>query len=122
MDLILRVLPSVVLVAYSQIIIKWRVSGFDAPASAAGSNFHQYAAYLIDPYILSACIAGPLGSFYWLFTVSKLPLAQAFPIYQGLVFIAVIVCSASILHEPLNIPKVLGSSLILMGVIIGAQG
>jgi multidrug transporter EmrE-like cation transporter len=54
--------------------------------------------------------------------VSRLPLAQAFPIYQGLTFVCVVAASAFMLNEPMNMPKLLGAALILVGVAIGAQG
>lgn len=122
MDVLLLVLPPVVLVAYSQIIVKWRVELLHESAKEMSLGSYKYMVYLLDPFILSAYIAGLIGSFFWLFTVSKLPLAQAFPMYQGLVFLAVVVGSAGILHEPLNMPKLVGAGLILVGVIVGTQG
>ena len=121
MDVLLRILPTVALVAYSQIVVKWRVETVHEAASETSAGFYRYIAYLLDPFILSAYLAALVGSFFWLYTVSKLPLAQAFPIYQGLIFVAVVAGSAGLLHEPLTTPKLVGAGLILAGVAIGVQ-
>lgn len=85
-------------------------------------GYYKYIVYILDPYIMSAYIAGLAGSLIWLFTVTRLPLAQAFPIYQGLTFLFVVLGSTTLLGEPLNFAKVLGAALILAGVTIGTQG
>lgn len=122
MDAIFRILPTVVLVAYSQVIVKWRIEQLNSTHSLPPEGLLRYVAYLMDPFVLSAYVAALLGSFAWLYAVSKLPLAQAFPIYQGLTFLCVIAASALFLDEPLNSPKVIGAVLILVGVAVGAQG
>ncbi|MFP3889657.1 EamA family transporter [uncultured Ralstonia sp.] len=122
MDVIVRVLPTVLLVAYSQVIVKWRAEYLQPVVSGYAEGWQRYLAYLTDPFVLSAYFAGLVGSFFWLYTVSRLPLAQAFPIYQGLTFVCVVAASAFMLNEPMNMPKLLGAALILVGVAIGAQG
>lgn len=122
MDVILRVTPTVALVAYSQVIVKWRIENLKASGVSLPEGLMRYVAYLMDPFVLSAYVAGLLGSFAWLYAVSKLPLAQAFPIYQGLTFLCVIAASSILLGEPINGPKLIGAALILAGVAIGAQG
>jgi multidrug transporter EmrE-like cation transporter len=122
MSILIRVLPIVLLVVYSQLAIKYRVNDPNMQLALSHHGFYKYIAYILDPYILSAYIAGLAGSLIWLFTVARLPLAQAFPIYQGLTFLFVVLGSATLLGEPLNFAKVLGVALILAGVTIGAQG
>jgi drug/metabolite transporter (DMT)-like permease len=122
MAVVLRVLPAVLLVAYSQVIVKWRIEQLGAPPGSHLSGLLRYAAYLFDPFIFSAYLAGFASSFVWLYAIAKLPLAQAFPIYQGLTFVAVIASSAVLLGEPMNMNKLLAAVLIVAGVAIGARG
>lgn len=122
MDVIVRVFPTVLFVAYSQVVVKWRAEHLQLIASGHAAGWQRYLSYLMDPFVLSAYLAGLIGSFVWLYTVSKLPLAQAFPIYQGLTFLCVVAASAFVLGEPMSTPKLLGAALILVGVAIGAQG
>ena len=121
MRVFLAVLPTVLLVAYSQVIVKWRMGALSL-ILADRVGMYKYVSYLFDPFILSAYIAGLLGSFVWLFTVSRLPLGLAFPIYQGLTFLLVVMASMIILKEPLTSFKFIGILMILGGVIVGTRG
>jgi hypothetical protein len=60
-------------VAYSQVIVKWRVTGL--PGSHH-TGLLKYLDCLPDPFILSAYAAGQIGSLVWLNAVAKLPLVQ----------------------------------------------
>ncbi|MFM0029594.1 hypothetical protein PQR70_25455 [Paraburkholderia madseniana] len=122
MRIFLSVLPTVLLVAYSQIIVKWRVVSLQVAADRYGSGIHKYIFYLFDPFVISAYVAGLVGSFAWLFAISKLPLALAFPIYQGLTFAVVVMASTLVLGEPMSSSKIIGICMILGGVIVGARG
>ena len=84
MNLIFGVLPVVVLVVYSQLVVKWRVVTLSGIANIHGNISDRIIGYLSDPYIVSAYLAALLGSFVWLFILARLPLAIAFPVYQGL--------------------------------------
>lgn len=122
MSILIRILPVVVLVVYSQLVVKYRVNNLNMHLAIPHDGYYKYIVYILDPYIMSAYIAGLAGSLIWLFTVTRLPLAQAFPIYQGLTFLFVVLGSTTLLGEPLNFAKVLGAALILAGVTIGTQG
>src|SRR3546814_13057835 len=54
-----------------------------------------------------------IGAFVWLFVVTKLPLATAFPIYIGVTFCLVALGSWLFLAEPITFTKVVAILLIL---------
>ena len=122
MKILFSTFPVALLVAYSQIIVKWRMNnrgglGVPDPDGWLG----RLMVYIFDPYIISAYAAALLGSFAWLFVIARLPLAVAFPIYQGLIFLMVVVGSATLLGEAMTPTKLLAISLILAGVVLGVQ-
>lgn len=122
MNLLLSTFPIAVLVAFSQIIVKWRMNDSLAqllPADA--SMIERLRLYLTDPYIFSAYAAGLAGSFLWLYVIARLPLAIAFPVYQGLTFVLVIVGSFMLLGEPLSWTRLLAVALIMAGIALGVQ-
>ena len=122
MKILFSTFPVALLVAYSQIIVKWRMNnrgGLDVPDPEAWLD--RLVIYIFDPYIISAYAAALLGSFAWLFVIARLPLAVAFPIYQGLIFFMVVVGSSTLLGESMTPTKLLAISLILAGVVLGMQ-
>lgn len=121
MRILIATLPVALLVAYSQIIVKWRTANLGAIRSDSQPLFDRLMGYLADPYILSGYVAALLGSFIWLFLVAKLPLATAFPIYIGLTFFLVMLGSGILLDEPIGAGKLIAAALILLGVTIGSR-
>jgi multidrug transporter EmrE-like cation transporter len=118
MKLLLAVLPTILLAAYSQLVSKWRVSALTAgggePESAPARILH----YLTDPYIISSYVFALLSSIAWLYVLEKYPVSIAFPTYVGVLFAVVTVGSAVLLKEHVSVQHVLGMVLILVGVVV----
>jgi len=121
MRILLYVLPIALLVAYSQIVIKWRMLGSEATEI---QNLHLAARmlkYLSDPVIVSAYVAALLASFVWLYVITKLPLVVAFPVYIGVTFALVIIGGWFFLSESITAMRLVSIFLILSGIIIGVR-
>jgi multidrug transporter EmrE-like cation transporter len=114
----LLILPVAILVAYSQIIVKWRT--LNLPKDSSG--ILDFLIRLItDPVIFSAYVAALLASFAWLFVVTKLPLSVAFPVYIGITFAMVIFGGWFFLNEQINVTKAIAILLIFSGILIGGR-
>jgi multidrug transporter EmrE-like cation transporter len=113
----LLIIPIAFLVAYSQIIVKWRSGAQEKMPSA---NFlEQLVKFLSDPVVLSAYAAALLASFAWLYVVTKLPLTVAFPVYIGVTFAMVVLGGWFFLSETLTTTKLMAVSLIFCGIVLG---
>lgn len=113
----LLILPIAVLVAYSQLIVKWRSNFLEQQVT---QNFSaQIVRFLSDPVIISAYIAALFASFAWLYVVTKLPLTVAFPVYIGVTFAMVLLGGWFFLSEDLTATKIFAVLLILGGIVLG---
>jgi len=123
LKLILGTLPVAVLVAYSQLIVKWRLTdiGYRGEFPTLWEKVVAYLNLLLDPFILSSFVAALVASFAWVLVVARFPLAWAFPVYQGITFALVLACSCILLGEQLAPIKLLAILLILSGVFLGVQ-
>ncbi|MDH6591651.1 multidrug transporter EmrE-like cation transporter [Variovorax sp. TBS-050B] len=111
------ILPIALLMAYSQIVVKWRSS--HAAEQLASPNFaRQLFNFLTDPVILSAYGAALLASFAWLFVITKLPLTSAFPIYIGVTFLMVLLGGAYFVSETLSPMKIAAVLMITAGIAL----
>lgn len=111
------IFPVALLVASSQIIIKVRASKKDSILEESFAS--KIVEYLSDPLILLSYFFALLGSFAWLYIVTKLPLAIAFPIYIGLTFSMVLFGGWFFLSEPISSIKLFAILLIFSGIVIG---
>jgi multidrug transporter EmrE-like cation transporter len=120
MKLLIYVIPVAFLVAYSQLVVKWR-SLFGGEISLDKDFPSKLVGYFSDWYILSAYSAALLGSFLWLVVVSRIPLSIGFPIYIGVTFLMVIIGSWLFLGESLSTARLAAAGLILSGIVLGGM-
>lgn len=116
----LLILPVAFLVAYSQLIVKWRT--LQLPNTNNNKGIIDFLLGLLsDPIIFSAYVAALFASFAWLFVVTKIPLSTAFPIYIGITFAIVICGGYFFLNEQINIMKISAIILIFFGILVGIK-
>jgi multidrug transporter EmrE-like cation transporter len=118
----LLILPIALLVAYSQIIVKWRTIAMEASVTQGVGLVKKISVFLSDPVILSAYASALFASFAWLFVVTKLPLTIAFPVYIGVTFVLVLSGGWVFLSEPVTLMRIVAILLILIGIVLGING
>lgn len=121
MNLLLALSPSVALVVYGQLMLKWRMGQLSHVGAVGTSPPDRILAYLQDPFILSGYCAAFLGSMAWMLAVDRYPLNQAFPAYIGLTLCLVMAGSVLVLGEALNLVRVAAIAMIICGVALSAQ-
>jgi len=118
MKIFLYTIPVALLVAYSQLVAKWRIQATVESLTSINA-LDRFIVYFSDPYIISAYVAALLSSFIWLIVIQRIPLSTGFPIYMGSTFLLVIVGSWILLGESISLIRLLAASLILAGIILG---
>ena len=121
MRMLLLIFPVALLVAYSQVVVKWRMLNIGAIDMQNMTLAARMLKYLTDPFILSAYGAAFFSSLVWMYIVTKLPLALAFPTYIGITFILVIAGGWYFLAESVSLLRIISVTLILTGIILGAK-
>lgn len=111
---------TVALTVYGQIVIKWQVSGVDLPDSQH-EKFISLLCLLFNPWVISAFLAAFLASLTWMAALSKLDLSYAYP-FMSLAFVFVVILSAFLFGEPMTSYKIAGIIIVVLGLIVGAQG
>jgi drug/metabolite transporter (DMT)-like permease len=117
----LYIAATLVLTAYGQLVLKWRISGFGPLPSDAGEKIRFLASLLLDPAIFSGFVAAFLASLAWMAAMTKFELSHAYP-FMSLSFVIVLVSSNWLLGEALSLQKVAGVALIVLGTVVAARG
>ena len=121
MKMLILIFPVALLVAYSQVIVKWRMLRIGAIDMQAMPLLMRLLKYFSDPFILSAYGAAFFSSLVWMYIVTKFPLAVAFPVYIGITFILVIVGGWYFLSEAVSLIRIASVTLILTGIVLGVK-
>lgn len=115
------VLTSILCTVYSQIIIKWQVSGAGPFPDSPSEKAYFLARLLMNPWIVSALVSSALAVLTWMVAMTKLDLSHAYP-FASISFVLVLVLSGLLLNEPVGAYKIAGVALIVCGVIVSSQG
>lgn len=115
------ILGTIGFTVYGQIAIKWRVSLYGNLPEPIVSKIVFLLKLLYDPVIFSGLFAAFLAALCWMAAMTKFELSHAYP-FMGLTFVLVIILSSLLFSEALTVPKLIGVSLIVIGIIVGSQG
>lgn len=117
----LYVALSIAFTVYGQLVLKWRMQGFGPLPVGALEKLRFLLSLVVDPVIFSAFFAAFLASLAWMAAMTKFQLSHAYP-FMSLTFVAVLLLGHMVLAEPLSLPKVIGTALIVLGTIVASQG
>jgi len=115
---------TVVLQVYSQLVIKWRISGRFAGLKIPDGIWPKAITLftvLFDPYIFTGLVATFASGLCWMVTMSKLDIGYAYP-FTSLGFALVVLLSWLLLGESLNAWRIGGVLLIMAGIAVASQG
>ena len=109
---------------YSQLIIKWRISGRFAGLKLPEGVWPKVVTLftvLFDPFIFSGLVATFISGLCWMATMSKLEIGYAYP-FTSLGFVLVVLLSGFLFGESLNAWRIWGVILIVAGITVASQG
>jgi multidrug transporter EmrE-like cation transporter len=112
----LLLLPVVLMVASSQLIVKWRTN--TSPLTAAQGHGEYLFKFITDPIILIAYAVALISSFGWLYVITRLPLTLAFPLYIGGTYALVLLGGWFFLAEIMTLSKAAAIALIMSGIAL----
>lgn len=111
---------TILLTAYGQLVLKWRMNTFGQLPEDMYSKFIFLLKAIFDPYIFSSFFAAFIASLTWMAALSKFELSFAYP-FMSLAFVVVLIASYYLLHEPINHYKIIGMILIIAGLAIASR-
>lgn len=86
-------------------------------ARAGAADAAGVIATLLDPYLLAAFAIYGLGTIVWVYVLKSVPLTVAYP-FMAMTFCAVPLLAWGFLGEPLSLKYMLGTVLIVGGLVV----
>ena len=115
---------TIVTSVYSQLIMKWRISGRFAGLKIPAGVWPKVVTLftvLFDPFVFSGLVATFVSGLCWMATMSKLEIGYAYP-FTSLGFVLVVLLSHFLFGESLNAWRIWGVLLIVAGITVASQG
>lgn len=109
------------LTAYSQLVMRWQVGqAGPLPASVTGKVLYV-GSLLLTPWVLTSIVATFLAGVCWMLTLTQLQISYAYP-FVSLGYIVVMLGGVFIFGDMMNIYRVGGTAIVLLGIFVIAKG
>ena len=106
---------------YGQLVLKWQIGGAGPMPPAAADKLLFLLRQFLNPWILSGFASAFLASLAWMAAMTRLDLNYAYP-FMSLAFVLVMFFSVVFLGEALTVPRIIGTALVMAGLIVIARG
>ncbi len=106
---------------YGQLVIKWQMAQTTGLPAPFMDKIFFLLSMFTNLWVVSAFLSAFLASLCWMAAMTRFDLSFAYP-FMSTSFILVLIFSGLFFHEPVNAPKLIGISLIMIGIMVSAQG
>ena len=115
----LYILMTSIFTVIGELIIKWRVDSMEFSLhGTAIEKITSVILLLFDKYIMIGLFSAVLAALFWMAALSKFNLSHAYPMIIALLTILTVVSSVVILGESLPYVKVIGVTIVLIGLMV----
>jgi multidrug transporter EmrE-like cation transporter len=114
------VAATILLTVYGQLVVKWQVGQAGAFPEGVSDKVTFLVRLVVNPWVISVLLAAFLAALSWMAAMTQLDLSRAYP-FIGLSFVLVLLLSGVFFGETITLTKMLGASLIVAGLVVGAQ-
>lgn len=112
---------TIVFTVYSQLIMRWQVQLAGALPEDVSGKVHYVAHLLLNPWVLSGVAATFLAGVSWMLAMTKFEISYAYP-WVSLNFLLMLLLGVLLFDESLNAAKILGTLLVITGIVVIARG
>ena len=106
---------AVAIAATGQIMLKHGMTQAAASSKIQGRSLAVAAG--LNVWVLGGLLVFAVSALAWLLTLSRVPLNVAYP-FNALGYLGILAASAVLLHERVNVATVIGSAMVVCGLII----
>jgi multidrug transporter EmrE-like cation transporter len=114
---ILFVVATIIFTVYGQLVIKWQMNQVGPLPYSAHDKICFLLSMFLRPWILTGFAAAFLASLAWMAAMTKFKLSEAYP-FTSLAFVLVMLLSYAFFGEELTLNKVIGTSLVIAGLLV----
>lgn len=117
----LYIFLTVLFTVYSQLVIRWQVSmAGQLPDNAVG-KIQFLCTLLLNPWVVTSVVATFFAGISWMLAMTKFEVSYAFP-FASLNYVLILAASVFLFNETITSAKVLGTLIVVVGIMVMAKG
>jgi uncharacterized membrane protein len=106
---------------YGQLVLKWQIGGAGPMPVGGADKLLFLFKQLLNPWIISGFASAFLASLAWMAAMTRFELNYAYP-FMSLAFVIVMIFSTLFLNEAVTAPRLIGTLLVVSGLIVITRG
>ena len=106
---------------YGQLVLKWQIGGAGPLPDGSSEKLLFLFRQLLNPWIISGFASAFIASLAWMAAMTRFDLNYAYP-FMSLAFVIVMLFSVLFLGEAVTVSRLLGTLLVMVGLIVIARG
>ena len=111
---------TLVFTVYGQLVLKWQMGSAGPLPQSGMDKLGLLLQQFLNPWIFSGFVSAFVASLAWMAAMTRFELNYAYP-FMSLAFVIVMVLGVLFLGEAVNLRKVLGTLMVVAGLIIIAR-
>jgi drug/metabolite transporter (DMT)-like permease len=117
----LYILLTLLFTVYGQLVLKWQIGQAGGLPDDTLEKLLFLLKQFLNPWIISGFISAFLASLAWMAAMTRFDLNYAYP-FMSLAFVIVMLFSVTFLGEALTWQRVIGTALVMGGLVVIANG
>jgi len=101
--------------------MRWQVTAAGQLPDDATGKIRFVAALLLNPWVISGVVATFFAGVSWMLAMTRFEISYAFP-YVSLNYVLILAASVLLFNESFSATKLLGSLIIIVGIIVISKG
>jgi drug/metabolite transporter (DMT)-like permease len=114
------ILLTLLFTVYGQLVLRWQMAKTRGMPEGGFEKLLFLLQQFFNPWILSGLLSAFLASLAWMAAMTRFELNYAYP-FMSLAFVIVMIFSVIFLNESLTIQSIMGTIMVVGGLIIIAR-
>jgi multidrug transporter EmrE-like cation transporter len=115
------IFSTILFTVYSQLVLRWQVGGAgELPADAVG-KVRFVATLLMNPWVITGIVATFFAGVSWMLAMTRFEIGYAYP-FVSLNYVVILAASVLLFHESLSGSKIVGTILVVAGIVVISRG
>jgi len=101
--------------------MRWQVAAAGQLPDDISGKIRFVIALLLNPWVITSVIATFFAGVSWMLAMTRFEISYAFP-FVSLNYVIIFAASFFLFNESITFPKIIGSLIVIAGIIVIAKG
>lgn len=112
---------TILFTVYSQLVLRWQSARLGAAPEHMTDKVLFVLPLLLNPWVISALVATFLAGLSWMIAMTRFQLSYAFP-FASLSYVLIMFAAFFVFGEPPTAAKMIGTLIVVAGLVVIARG